>query len=273
MTPTAGLPLAGSWGWPGQWLNDDANGGLPIMARPDHERVLSAYGCAFFRNQLLGHNTSDFLLYRELPAGVLTDNVHLSFAIHNETTVDNYEDHNGIGTNSMGQPNTQSGGLTANEFPFAQGAPGRFNDSFFGNTIGMVAQCKRTNGIFRWQLSAPVNLVGREIWIRSADVYDGQQAPSTTTGFQLGAETTSGVVAWVDSDQVGGIPVPFDRRAYDLAQYYAADKTKTMLKTLRFPGHCFKPLRSRRKPLFRAILMRMNRPKPRALAFDDLQIV
>jgi hypothetical protein len=231
-----------------QWLNDDANGGLPIMARPDHERVLSAYGCAFFRNQLLGHNTSDFLLYRELPADVLTDNVHLSFAIQNETTIDNYEDHNGIGTNSMGQPNTQSGGLTANEFPFAQGAPGRFNDSFFGNTIGMVAQCKRTNGIFRWQLSAPVNLVGREIWIRSADVYDGQQAPSTTTGFQLGAETTSGVVAWVDSDQVGGIPVPFDRRAYDLAEYYATDKTKTMLKTFRFPGHCFKPPRSRKRP-------------------------
>ena len=72
---------------------------------------------------------------------------------------------------------------------------------------------------------------------------------------------------------VENLPVPFDRRAYDLAQYYATDKTKTMLKTLRFPGHCFKPPRSRRKPLFRAILMRMNRPKPRALAFEDLQIV
>jgi len=35
------------------------------MARPDHERVLSAYGCAFFRNQLLGHNTADFVLEPE----------------------------------------------------------------------------------------------------------------------------------------------------------------------------------------------------------------
>ena len=255
-----------------QWTNDDTNGGLPIMARPDHERVLSAYGCAFFRNQLLGHNTSGFLLYRELPTGVLTDNVHLSFAVHNAVTVDNFEDANGIGTNSMGQPNTQSAGLTADEFPFAQGAPGRFNDSFFGNTIGMVAQSKKANGTFRWQLAQAISLAGREVWIRSADVYNGQQAPASNTGFQLGTETTTGAVVWVDSDNVRGIPVPFDRRAYDLAQWYATDKTKTMLKTLRFPGHCFKPPR-KKKALFRAILMRMNRPNPRALAFDDVQIV
>jgi len=90
-----------------QWTNDDTNGGLPIMARLVHEHILSAYGSAFFRNQLLGHNTLGFLLYEELPAGVLINNVHLSFDIENLTSVDNFEDGNGIGINSMGQPNNQ----------------------------------------------------------------------------------------------------------------------------------------------------------------------
>jgi dienelactone hydrolase len=255
-----------------QWANDDTDGGLPIMTREDHEKVLSAYGCAFFRSHLLGHKTSGFLLYRELPAGVLTNNVHLSFAIQKAITCDNFEDANGIGINSMGQPNTQSGGLTADEYSFSQSGPGRFNDSFFGNTIGMVAQSKeRGAGKFRWKLDKPVSLANREVWIRAADVYDGTHAPSDTTGFELGLETTRGTVLWLDSDDVGGIPVPFDRRAYDLDQWYDTDKTKTMLKTLRFSGRCLQI--TNKKILFRAILVRMNRSKPRPLAFDDLQII
>lgn len=254
-----------------QWTNDDTSGGLPIMARPDHERVLSTYGCAFYRNQLLGHDTSDFLLYNELPAWVLTDNVHLSFAIDNETTVDNFEDGNGIGLNSMGRSNTQSGGLTANEYPFRQNAPGRFNDSFFGDTIGMIAESKQTSGTFRWQLANPTNLEDSEVWIRSADVYNGINALAIPTGFELGVENTAGTVVWVDSDEVGGIPIPFDRKAFDLA-HSGVDKTKTMLKTLRFSGHCLRDLH-KEQILIRAILVHMNRPQPRAIAFDDLQIV
>ena len=239
-----------------QWTNDDTCGGLPIMARSDHERVLSAYGCAFFRSHLLGHDTSGFLLYKQLPAGVLTDNIHLSFAIDKATTIDNFEDGNGIGLNSIGQLNTQSGGLIANEYAFAQTTMGPFNDSFFGNTTGMVAQSKEASGTFRWQLANPVSLAGHEVWIRSADVYDEIKAPITNTGFQLGKETTEGDVVWVDSDDVGGIPVPFDRRAYDLAcddcHCYETDKTKTMLKTLRFSGHCLQG--PNRQILFKAIL-------------------
>jgi hypothetical protein len=253
-----------------QWTNDDTGGGLPIMARPNHERILSSYGCAFFRNQLLGHSTSGFLLYRELPSGVLTNNIHLSFSIDKSRTVDNYEDGNGIGLNSMSQPNVQSGGLTANEYPFSQAAPGRFNDSFFGNTIGMVTQSKETSiGTFRLQLAKPMSLVNREIWIRSADVYDGTSASTSYTGFQLGVEDSTGNIMWIDSDDVGGIPIPFDRRSYDISQGYG-DKTKTMLKTLRFSSHCIQGIN--RQILYNAILIRMDRTPPRALAFDDLQI-
>ena len=82
---------------------------------------------------------------------------------------------------------------------------------------------------------------------------------------------------WVDSDGVGGLPRPLDRRAYDLMQYYQTDKTKTMLTTLRFPIDCFKSS-PRSKITFnarrvRAVLLRLNRQDKRALAFDDLQIV
>ena len=75
-----------------QWLNDDTLGGLPLMPRTDHERVLSAYGCAFYRNGLLGHATDGALFDRELPAGVQTHNVHLSFEFPETFTIDHHED-------------------------------------------------------------------------------------------------------------------------------------------------------------------------------------
>ncbi|MGE5636386.1 MAG: hypothetical protein ACM3UV_05530 [Nocardioidaceae bacterium] len=66
---------------------------------------------------------------------------------------------------------------------------------------------------------------------------------------------------WVDSDDVGGVPLPFDRGSW----------TKSMMSTLRFPAGCFGL--SRRQRVIRAIVLRLDRPQARALAFDDLQIV
>lgn len=246
-----------------QWTNDDARGLLPLMARFDHERILSTYGCAFFRSILLGHNTTGFLAGRVLPPGVQTGNVHISFALDHATTVDNFEDNNTINTNSLGQPNTQAGGLTADEYTFMQGGARQFNGTFFGQTIGMVAQSKETSGVFRWQLAKPAMILNREVWVRAAEVFDGQSIPPGATGFELGVETTSGAVIWTDSDDVGGLPRPFDRLAFG--------PTKTMLKTLRFPVGCFPSLNRRNR--VRAILVRMNRNDQRPLAFDDVQIV
>ncbi len=259
-----------------QWLNDDTSGGLPIMARSDHERILSTYGCAFFRAVLLGHATVHFLDGSVRPSGVLTSNVHVSFK-KSGLKIDDHEDGNGIGTNSMAAPTAQSGGLTANEYPFAQGAVGRFNDSFFGNTIGMVARTKDTTGTFRSQLDKRRDLRKRQIWVRAAEVYNGSSVPAGATGFLFGLEDATGAVAWVDSDGIGGLPRPLDRRAFDLAQWYATDKTKTMLKTLRFPVSCFKsPPKARRQfdpSRVVAVRLQLNHADRRALAFDDLQIV
>jgi hypothetical protein len=259
-----------------QWTNDDTNGGLPIMARVDHERILSTYGCAFFRAVLLGHNTVAFLEGTLRPPAVQTGKVHISFKKAGQVTVDDHEDANGIGTNSMSAPTSQTGGLTADEHAFAQGAASRFNDSFFGNTIGMVARSKEKLGTFRSEFDRRRDLRKLQVWIRSAEVYNGASVPANATGFLLGLEDANGTVAWVDSDGVGGLPRPLDRRAYDLGEG-SADKTKTMPKTLRFPIHCFKtPPRARRPFDARrvvAVRLRLNRADKRALAFDDLQIV
>ena len=51
-----------------KWLNDDAMGTIALMSRYDHERILSTYGCAFFRNALRGRG--DLRLSRSQPVAV-----------------------------------------------------------------------------------------------------------------------------------------------------------------------------------------------------------
>jgi hypothetical protein len=242
-----------------QWLNNDNGGMLPTMARFDHERVLLAYGCAFVRRVLAGHATVGFLVGTELPPATPTPLVHLSFKWANATTVDDHEQNNTIATNSLNRPTTQNG-LTADEYGMSQTAANQFNSSFYGDSIGMVAVPRRTNGTFRSQLPPGTHLAGREIWVRVADVFDGA-FPAAATGFEIGVELPGGTVRWVDSDEVGGVSLPFD---------YSYD-TKSMLSTLRFPARCFEL--SKRQRVIRAILLRFNRPHSRALAFDDLQLV
>lgn len=245
-----------------EWLNNDNNGSLPTLPRWRHEQTLLAYGCALFRHSLLGHGTRGHLSGHQRPAGVLTDQVHLSFKQNKAITVDDHEDGNTIHTNSLNGATTQSG-LAADEHGFSQFAANSFNGSFFGDSEGMVAVPKKKNGTFRSPLVTPkpISLLGREIWIRAADVFEGSVA-AATTGFELGLERSNGTVKWVDSDDVGGVPLPFDR----------GGATKTMPKTLRFKVACFGLNRAELRRV-RAIQLRLNRSKARPLAFDDLQIV
>src|SRR5262249_4043247 len=200
-----------------------------------------------------------FLTGTELAPATQTSLVHLAFKWKSAKTVDDHEQANTIAINSLGQPTTQTG-LTADEYGMSQTAANQFNGSFYGDSIGMVAVPRRANGSFRSQLAGSTNLSGKEIWVRVADVFGGV-FPSTATGFELGLESPGGSVTWVDSDDVGGLSLPFDY----------GSTTKSMLSTLRFPVHCFTT--SKRKAMFKAIHLRLNHPKARALAFDDLQIV
>jgi hypothetical protein len=159
--------------------------------------------------------------------------------------------------------------LSANEFTFAQapaggGAPGAFNESFFGQTTGMVARAGGSGRLFRSEIG-DMNLRKREIWIRAAEVVAQQGVvPNGASGFQLGVEDVNGVTAFVDVDLVGGLPRPYTRPA----------PTKSMLSTIRFKAECFKVGKSRLSlAKVRALLIACNRTDERATAFDDLQIV
>ncbi|WP_163988336.1 hypothetical protein [Pyxidicoccus caerfyrddinensis] len=242
-----------------QWLSNDNGGFLPTMARHDHERVLVTYGCAFFRRVLAGHGTVGFLVGTELPPATPTSLVHLAFKWTKAKTVDDHEQANTIAKNSLNEPTSQTG-LTADEYGMSQTAPNPYNGSFYGDSVGMVAVPGRRAGTFRSQLKPKTKVAGREVWVRVADVFDGS-FPTVPTGFQLGLELLDGSVRWVDSDEVGGVSLPFDY----------GSQTKSMLSTLRFPVRCFGL--SRRESAVRAIRLRLNRKEARALAFDDLQIV
>jgi pimeloyl-ACP methyl ester carboxylesterase len=251
------------------WPADEGHG-VSRLSRAEHERILSVYACAFFRNLLLGHDTLRFLRRDVLPPGTPTDRVHISFESVGATTVDDHENRN-ISLNALGAPTTQSSGLTGAEFDFQQGVLSSFNGSFFGKTVGMVLQSSAASGLFRSQLPASVNLTEREIWVRVAEVYDGVSVPAASTGYQIGLEDAAGRTSFADSDGAGGVPRPFDRRADDVATL-GFDRTKTMLKTHRFAAACFAQSGFDLTQV-RAVLLRLNRGDGRALAFDQLQIV
>jgi hypothetical protein len=240
-----------------QWPGDDGIG-PNRLTRSQQEGILSAYGCALYRALLLGHDTSGYLTGLTPSPNAPLERIHLSAVLEGQTTIDDHEQANGIDKNSMGQPTAQQNGLTADEYPFRQGG-GAFNGTFYGNTVGMVAEA-RESGEFRSQLDGPRDLKGLEIWIRAGEVWEGA---SGATGFELGLEDADGTVAWVDSDYVGGVPRPYPR---------GDAREKTMPNTLRFRSACF----VREKLSLDAIVavrLRLNRDKPRPLAFDDLQIV
>jgi hypothetical protein len=247
----------------------------PLMTRHQHERILNAYGCAIYRATLQGQSAMiDVLSGHARPAGVRADKVQLSFEWQDVLTVDNHEENNGIGTNSLGGP-TQQTALIADEFAFHQSAfmgLAPFNGTFFGKSLGMVIRSEEQGSTFRSELPSPVDATDREIWLRGAEVYEGS-LPAGATGFELGLEDVNGTVVWVDSDEVGGLLRPFDRRADDLAAY-GFDITKTMLKTMRWRSSCFAAQSEELQiKAIRAILMRCSRRDRRPMAFDDLQIV
>ncbi len=248
-----------------KWLNDDSLNYTqpPVMARFDHERILSAYGCALFRAILLEHNTTGYLAGYQLPAIVMSQNVFLSFEQKRAITVDNFEDGNTINTNSLGQPNSQLAGMSADEYPFGR-VSGAFNTSFYGETIGMVVKPGHAGQIFRWSLKEHSDISRSEVWIRAAEVTDGSNIPTGATGFELGLEDKNGIRAWVDSDDVGGLPRPYARNP---------GMIKTMLKTMRFTGTCFSAAKRFDIKSIQAILIRCNRKDERAFAYDDLQIL
>jgi hypothetical protein len=251
-----------------QWVHDE-DGRLPpaILTRSEAERTLSAYACALYRAYLLDHATTGYLTYRVRPPGITTANIHLSFEWKDQVTVDDHEQANGIGRNSLNQPTAQPAGFNADEFELWQGSAAPYaTNTFFGRTVGMVAEAPR-GGIFESQLDRDYDLSDPqfEIWIRAAEVSDGGANGARGCEFRLGLQDAGNNRAWSDSNHVGPVPRPFDQ---------APGVTKSMLTTLRFPVQCFHPEREKfDSGAVRAILIEYDGRERRPLAADVLQIV
>jgi hypothetical protein len=248
-----------------KWQDDDTGGRLPVMTRPDHERILSTYGCAFFRFVLQGQPTLGFLDATQTPPGVQHKSIHLAYAVTGARVVDDYEGHP-ITIDNESQATAQIDGLLAGNYPFAR-RPEAFNQTFFGNTNGNVSMVKQGTGQFREPLAWPADLTHAEVRVRAAEVFQGPAMPADATGFRVGVEDGGGIIAWMDVNDVGGLPRPFDRTAHD-------SMTKTMLSTFRFPGHRFAAADSRLNIAnIAAIRLELDRGDGRPIAFDDLEIV
>jgi hypothetical protein len=290
-----------------EWILDDrdtwnlqtstvtkARSHITLMSKDEQKAILKAYGCAFYRAVFARHNRHlagtpmrRFLEGLEIPSGVTRfKDVHISFEcfqsldLRRSLTVDDNEGSD-IRRNTRGQINTWAGGLTAQRCEFAKtgcrlvrGGAATIDTTFYGNTRGMVARSSLRSGRFKWVLGGTMDLSGREIRLRAAEVYNGSNVPARATGFKLGLADVRDKRGFVDSDDVGGLPLPYDRRADDLAMF-GTDFTKTMLKTLRFPVSC---IASRAERGFdvtkvRTIVLWMDRNDGREIAFDQLQIV
>jgi dienelactone hydrolase len=253
-----------------RWANDDSLGKVALMSRFDHERILSTYGCAFFRNAVRGDPTFGYLDHSVLPAGVQNQNIHLSIEVAKTRIVDDYEGHS-ISSDNEAQATAQIG-VKAGDFSFSQGA-GAFNPSFFGRTTGNVLQQVENIGSFREPLHGTADLSQAEVWVRAAEVYQTPTIQPAATGFRIGLEDDQGTIAWLDVDDVGGLARPFERHALDAAKG-APDLIKTMLSTHRFPGHCFvDPNGKFDIHKVSAIHLGLNRGDKRPIAFDGVEIV
>jgi dienelactone hydrolase len=242
-----------------QWALDD--GVTPVHARPVHERILAVYGSALFRSTLLGDGSAAYLLEALRPAGVPVPAVHLSYRRDDAMTVDNHDDGNGIGINSLGRPTSATGGAIADEYPFDRSGAA-FNGSFFGLTTGMVLISKeRDGGDFRSEIGGE-DLRDRQVWVRAGEVATSS-LPSSPVVFELGLEDGNGSIGWVSSVAVGGVPRPFAR----------PDTTKTMPSTLRFNAACVHGPRRFDLRKIVAVHLRSLATDGRALAVDDLQFV
>jgi hypothetical protein len=273
-----------------QWVSDDRDAWntkyktvipkrlyIQLMSKDEHQAILKAYGCAFFRTVL--HRPHSGLQVTEMrniveglkiPRGVTRfQDVHISFERADSITVDNFEGSN-IRRNSLGKTNSWAGGLTVELAKFARDV----YPTFYGNTNGMLAWSSLKSGRFKWSLGRTMNLSGKEIRIRAAEVYEGESVPPEATGFKLGLADARNKRGFVDSDDVGGLPRPYDRRKDDLA-IFGKDYTKTMFKTLRFPVACIVARAERGFDVtkIQAIVLHMDRNDKRYLAFDQLQIV
>jgi hypothetical protein len=262
----------------------------------EQQDVLDAYGLAFFQSAFSGE-PSPLLEGRAVLPRVRRDLVEVSFARDNALVVDDFEAP-GLGRNRLGQRNSWSN-LLVQEVVFAGSAldrdaaypggalfsvpeapNGTTSYSFEGLTRGIVIS--GGTGLFRLSLGGPTNLVGMEVSLRAAALARDPHLPANVvppgrepsgefdlglvSRWAFGATTTS----WVGSAQVGGVSVPYRKRAPPWSGGQTWWYARSVLKTLIFPVSCFSTM----SPLFdpRHVVEIVLRPRNAQayIAFDDI---
>lgn len=267
-----------------EWLKDESRGPA-VLSRGEHERLLLAYGSAFFRKVLLGEDTIGFLDGDITPSGTSACRVYSSFTSavpasasgRRVALVDDYEHPppasggrlNAVGGSTTTQAMTETVQLcqevAARVFP---------SSTFFGDTTAMILATTLVDGIYRSELPSSLSdLTGREISLRAGEVYRAPFVPTSSSGFKVGVEDAQGVRSWVDTDAIGGLARIYDRQYDDYLQGIA-DYTKTMPQTLRVPAAAFVA----EKPTIRidnakAILLQFDRRDARSFVIDDLEVI
>ena len=226
------------------WEADgDDNNPADLLSGFEHRTILDSYGAAFFQAALQGQNTRGFLSGHRHPAGVTHERIHLSFSWARDRVVivDDHEESDGPGSNSLGMANGWDPSLMPHETDARLGGNVRWSGAinpgdptYYGRTVRMELNNRDTTGVFRFELDQAYDLVEQEIWIRAGEVHPSPAAdhlPSTDgLVFELGIDHGAGV-DWVSSAGVGGVPPIYP---HNIGRF-----RKTMLTTLRFPASCF----------------------------------
>lgn len=289
---------ANHYSWNRESRSRDAAGAAvpPVFSPKHHELVLRSYATAFFRAilqdmprepleqqaffrsqdgpvaYLNGHRLPSLISAASPSTGVYgettvdTADLVLAWRSRYLTTVDDYQQTNGVGINSLGEAATS--GLVMEEQDCAAGCKyaGRTRLLFLSASCASgAATCPDAS--YRTELGATRrNLRSRAaVLVRAGEPLEQgaflPAVPARGVSFALGVEDASGMIQWKNADEVGGVPRPYARN--DL-------QGRWVLKTLRFPIDCFSDVDTSSVV---ALHLRLVGTDPgRQVAFDDLAL-
>lgn len=228
------------------------------LGRPAHEGLLRAWARGFFGLTLL--NEAGFLPAFSGDGAFAvgaSDRVFPSYVTSDALTVDDYEQSpDDVTENSLSGVVTPTAGFSVlDEFDFTQTSADRFDDAFFHETDGLVAQWPETGPSFTSDIPVAQQNVSRFEYLSLRVTQPAVRANSAAEvmDFSVGLLDASGNRVDVEVTVAGVIPFP----------YTHPGGNKSMLRTLRVPLACFAPAG--------VPAVRMDSLRQLIVTFDQLQ--
>ena len=244
----------------------------PCSTRLEHERILSAYGCAFFRQVLLGQPMVKFLRVDELPPATRTDAVHVSFEQPGATTRRrSREPERRPQRAGTGRRRRRAASRRTSSTSRVAGAR-TFNSSFFGNTVGLVVTTTAAAGRFRSALGAARDLTGKELWLGRPR---STTAPACRPGRRVtGSGWRTAPDGWPSPTPTmrAGCPVPTTGAPSTRGRAVGPNEERSSRPSA-FRPRASAPRAPSTCANVRAVVLQLDRGDRRAIALDQLQIV